>query len=131
MLKTVNSNRKCPLPLRLFEVGDIVVQDPSNDRRCRNERHVCVLYSNRDSGFELVHGVLDRLMTVLDIPQSALKGYSIKPSAHPTFFPGRQADLLYRGRVIGSLGIIHPECLEKFELHYPVSCLEFNLEPFL
>jgi phenylalanyl-tRNA synthetase beta chain len=32
---------------------------------------------------------------------------------------------------IGELGILHPTVLEQFELDYPCSTLEFNLEPFL
>jgi phenylalanyl-tRNA synthetase beta chain len=31
---------------------------------------------------------------------------------------------------IGTLGILHPSVLEKFEIGYPCSALEFNLEPF-
>jgi len=32
---------------------------------------------------------------------------------------------------IGSLGILHPTVLKKFELDYPCSSLEFDVEPFL
>ena len=31
---------------------------------------------------------------------------------------------------IGKLGILHPSVLEKFEIGYPCSALEFSLEPF-
>jgi phenylalanyl-tRNA synthetase beta chain len=31
---------------------------------------------------------------------------------------------------IGRLGILHPGVLEKFEIGYPCSALEFSLEPF-
>lgn len=31
---------------------------------------------------------------------------------------------------IGMLGILHPAVLEKFDITYPCSALEFNLEPF-
>lgn len=31
---------------------------------------------------------------------------------------------------IGLLGILHPTVLEKFEIPYPCSALEFTLEPF-
>ncbi len=139
ILKTVASNKKSPLPIKIFEVGDIVLQDASQDRRARNERRLCVLYSNKTSGFELIHGVLDRLMEMLGVPSLPLNapqsgkasGYAIQPSAHATYFPGRQADILCGGRTIGAFGIVHPEVLEKFEISYPCSCLEINLEPFL
>ena len=32
---------------------------------------------------------------------------------------------------IGAFGILHPTVLEKFDLKYPVSTLELNIEPFL
>jgi phenylalanyl-tRNA synthetase beta chain len=31
---------------------------------------------------------------------------------------------------IGRLGILHPSVLDKFEIGYPCSALEFSLEPF-
>ncbi len=53
----------------------------------------------------------------------------------PTFFPGHAASIHVRlaGKVlvIGSFGILHPSVLEKFELKYPVSTLEMNIEVFL
>ena len=64
--------------------------------------------------------------------------------ADPTFFPGRAATIYYRHTEpttakskpgtedveIGRLGILHPSVLEKFEIGYPCSALEFSLEPF-
>jgi phenylalanyl-tRNA synthetase beta chain len=32
---------------------------------------------------------------------------------------------------LGTLGILHPSVLMNFEIPYPCSALEFNLEPFL
>ena len=47
------------------------------------------------------------------------------------FFPGRAADIVYLGKVIGKLGVIHPEVLQKFEITNPCAALEINVEPFL
>lgn len=70
------------------------------------------------------------------------------------YFPGRAATIFYRpaaakkGKLaslkkdveaalhmnndlnIGSLGILHPSVLEKFDIGFPCSALEFTLEPF-
>jgi phenylalanyl-tRNA synthetase beta chain len=75
-------------------------------------------------------------------------------SKDPAFFPGRAATIYYRApppkqtaisvikndiqavfhtkkdTQIGTLGILHPSVLEKFEISYPCSALEFSLEPF-
>ena len=63
-------------------------------------------------------------------------GYWIEGHDEPTFFPGRSAIVKYRnskGDVvqIGSFGILHPDVLKNFEITYPASAVEINLEPFL
>ncbi len=47
------------------------------------------------------------------------------------FFPERRADVLLRGAKVGVFGIVHPEVLEAFDISYPVSALELDIEPFL
>jgi phenylalanyl-tRNA synthetase beta chain len=63
-------------------------------------------------------------------------GYWIEGHDEPTFFPGRSAIVKYRtleGKVlqIGSFGILHPDVLDAFQLNYPGSAVEINIEPFL
>ena len=35
----------------------------------RNERHVVAVYENKSADFEVVHGLLDRLMRALEVPR--------------------------------------------------------------
>lgn len=67
LLKSVRENRKHPLPIKIFEVYDVVVKDDSKERRARNVRKCGALYCGRKAGFEVVHGLLDKLMLMLDI----------------------------------------------------------------
>lgn len=153
MLKTLACNKSHALPLRLFQVSDTVRLDPLRDTGARNERHLSVAFaSNASSGFELIHGVLDRVMLVLEAtprhfslevalgPRKASTklAYSIIPSKHEMFFPERQADILLylengTNLTIGSFGILHPQVLRNFDLatNVVVSFLEINIEPFL
>jgi phenylalanyl-tRNA synthetase beta chain len=39
-------------------------------------------------------------------------------------------ETVHKDAAIGTLGILHPSVLEKFEIGFPCSALEFNLEPF-
>ncbi|BGP40852.1 phenylalanine--tRNA ligase subunit beta [Rhodotorula kratochvilovae] len=220
LLKSVRENRKHTLPLRIFEVSDVVVQDPREERQARNVRRLGAVFCGRKAGFEVVHGLLDRLMLGLGIKNlvsaasTGESGYYIKASDDATYFPGRSADIYYRAPVsgvdahatlaplqsahaedaqaapastppqaptstprpalapapeqsegkkgpletikdtlaaalpsvaggagavaekvkdvkIGSLGILHPSVLKAYELDYPASALEFDVEPFL
>ncbi|KAL4267871.1 phenylalanyl-tRNA synthetase beta subunit family protein [Pleurotus pulmonarius] len=160
LLKTVRENRSHPLPIKIFETSDVVYKDVTRERQARNERHAAAVWCNKTAGFEIIHGMLDRAMKMLEIPRissgdfKADTGYYIKECDDPMYFPGRAATIYYRAPsskkgaladikqevqtalhiskdiAIGALGILHPTVLEKFDIGYPCSALEFNLEPF-
>lgn len=67
MLKSIRENRKHALPLKVFEVSDVVVKDPSVERQARNVRRLAAVFCGRRAGFEVVHGLLDRLMLGLGV----------------------------------------------------------------
>ncbi|GBC07595.1 hypothetical protein RclHR1_07550015 [Rhizophagus clarus] len=144
ILKTVRENKKHALPIKVFEVSDVVLKDDSLERKAKNERHVCAIYCAKSSGFEFIHGLVNRLMDMLDVKLVSVSGddvgYYIKESEDPTYFPNRCADIFLRRSSksssvitskIGNFGILHPNVLEKFEIIYPCSVVEFNLEEFI
>lgn len=65
LLKTVRENKKHSVPMKIFECSDVVFQDMSAERRARNERHFAAAWYGKSSGFEQVHGLLDRVMVML------------------------------------------------------------------
>uniref|UniRef100_A0A8C8EK73 Phenylalanine--tRNA ligase beta subunit n=1 Tax=Oncorhynchus tshawytscha TaxID=74940 RepID=A0A8C8EK73_ONCTS len=78
LLKTVAANRKMPLPLRLFEISDVVLKDESKDVGARNNRRLCAVYYNKSPGFEVIHGLMDRVMQLLEIKPGQGNGYHIQ-----------------------------------------------------
>ncbi|THH12542.1 hypothetical protein EW146_g7597 [Bondarzewia mesenterica] len=102
LLKTIRENRSHALPLRIFETSDVVFKDTTRERQARNVRHAAAVWCNKTAGFEVVHGLLDRAMAMLEIPKiastdsNAPTGYYIKERPDPTFFPGRAATIYYR-----------------------------------
>lgn len=104
LLKTLRENRKHSLPLRLFEVSDVGFKDESEKERCaRNERRVVASYTDKEARFEIVHGLLDRIMRVLGVEfigrtnnESKERGFWIEESDDPTFLPGRAAVIKFR-----------------------------------
>ena len=69
-------------------------------------------------------------------------GYCWRPSdeTHDAYFSGRQADIYLQASSssssqqaevrIGKFGVIHPDVLSKFDIPFPVSAVELNIEPF-
>lgn len=159
ILKTIRENKNHALPMQAFEVSDVAFKDPTEtERMARNERHVAAVYCNKAAGFEVIHGLLDKLMLMLDIPRlspadrESATGYYLREAEEPSFFPGRAAHILLRRPTpaaeglesmkdlsnslesdvkVGTLGVLHPDVHQAFELAFPCSALEFNLEAFL
>jgi phenylalanyl-tRNA synthetase beta chain len=77
-LKTLAANRKMPLPLKLFEVSDVIFADADAEVGARNERRICAINCNKTAGFEVVHGLLDRVMQMLEVPWKKGEGYYLE-----------------------------------------------------
>lgn len=65
LLKTIRENKKHSVPMKIFEVSDVAFKDLSLERKSRNERHFAAAWYGKTSGFEIVHGLLDRVMAML------------------------------------------------------------------
>ncbi|KZC09055.1 PREDICTED: phenylalanine--tRNA ligase beta subunit [Dufourea novaeangliae] len=134
LLKTLAANKKMPLPQKLFEVSDVVLKDNTMEVGARNNRNLCAVYCNKSDGFEIIHGLLDRMLQVLEVPWSVNgndNGYRLRAVNDPTFLPHRCAKILCYGKVIGKMGVLHPDVILKFDLNIPCSVLEINIESFL
>ncbi|KAI5288983.1 phenylalanine--tRNA ligase subunit beta [Ascosphaera aggregata] len=146
LLKTIRENRKHAVPMKVFEVSDVAFKDLSLERKSRNERHFAAAWYAKTAGFEIVHGLLDRIMAMLKSAyvtrEEGLKNdevvdsrYWIEELNDPMYFPGHAAtvhlSLAGKDHIIGEFGILHPTVLENFDLKYPVSTLEINIEKFL
>jgi phenylalanyl-tRNA synthetase beta chain len=75
-------------------------------------------------------GVVETLLTRLDIAE-----YTFKPAEHPTFHPGRTAELQLSAtgdKTLAILGEVHPLVREAFDLpDQPICLAEFDLEALL
>lgn len=140
LLKTMSCNKGQELPVRIFEVGDVVLQEPTKEVGCRNVRRVAALYSSTKSAFSVLHGALDQLMySLLCEPEhehtesSKRKTYKLVPSEDPSFLVGMQAHIMVDDCAIGIIGELHPEVLgnKGFEINLATSAFELNLEPWL
>lgn len=83
LLKTLRENKALALPLKTFEVSDVVYQNENYERKAHNQRHLAALYSDKKGGFEVVHGLLDRVMQILEVPFiGALESSKLDQASH-------------------------------------------------
>jgi len=65
LLKTLQHNKKVALPIKIFEISDVILKSEGYDVGAKNSRHLCAMYMNINAGFEHIHGLLDRIMLLL------------------------------------------------------------------
>lgn len=149
ILKTFRENKHVPYAkgVKLFEVSDVVLKDPANYVGARNERRLCAVYMGQAAQIEIIHGLMDRIMRLLDVyPMAKYSGldtpipegkkqYYIREGHCGTFFPGRCCDIVVvdgeKENVVGHFGVLHPKVVKNFELRYPGSAIEMSIESFV
>jgi phenylalanyl-tRNA synthetase beta chain len=161
-LKTLAHNKSMSHKdgIRLFEISDVVLVDETNEIGARNARRLVALHAAHTSAFEVVHGLVDKVMRCCQIEPEAsyaagsmteeeiveLKrvarsnlNYFFVQSEDLLMFPGMRANIVLRkvngsefeDVVIGVLGVVHPDVLQKYEVTYPCSVVELDLEALL
>jgi len=177
LLKTFQHNKSSSFAngFKLFEISDAVIIDRENVITdtvvgARNIRKLAAAYAGPTSGFEIIHGLVDRVMTLIEVApeasyvatsgkKSSTTGgadeelyrisregwfYTIAPlpydgDAHESkmYFPGRAAQVLLtkpncKDKIrVGTFGILHPIVLKNFDIQYPCSVVEIDLEELM
>jgi phenylalanyl-tRNA synthetase beta chain len=170
LLKTLQHNKSASFTngFNLFEVSDVVVVDKEHVMTetivgTKNVRKLAAVYAGPTSGFEIIHGLVDRIMTLTEVaPEAAYVATSVKKAqeeeryrvskegwfytiaplsddAHESkmYFAGRAAEVLLTKPGssekirLGTFGILHPSVLKNFDIQYPSSVMELDLELLL
>lgn len=127
LMKNLQMNQSAEKPFRLFEVGDVVVMDPKEDTLTRRELHVASIVHSETSDYTEIKSILDHYCRTLGI----LDQIEIKPSKLPSYTPGRQGEIFFKGQKIGAIGEVHPQIILNFGLGYPTAAFEINAIPLI
>ena len=127
LLKIVEKNIVQQLPIKVFEISDVCLLDEQTETGAKNRRKLAFAYVNNTSALETVQGVLDHILgNKLNMEYN--KRYTTKPSNDLRFFPDRQANLEVDGVQIGIFGVLNPEINKKFDIPFPVTIAEIDIE---
>ena len=141
ILNTLGSNRRIAQSdgIRIFEVARVYLpQQEAKELELPTEKEVMVgvlsgprfttswMASQEDMGFFDAKGALEHLFTGLGIQ------VTYEAASDSILHPGRTASLTARKTVLGVVGEVQPQVLEKFDLEgYPVAMFEIDLESLL
>ncbi|MEM3390883.1 MAG: phenylalanine--tRNA ligase subunit beta [Archaeoglobaceae archaeon] len=114
LLEVLAVNKHCELPIKIFEVGDVVFG-------LKNRLNLCACIMNSKTTFSEIRSVVQAVMRELGF------GWKAVEAEDGAFIAGRQAGIVVNGENVGIFGEVHPEVLERFGIPNPVVAFELEL----
>lgn len=105
-----------------FEIGRIFI--PSEEKLPNEPLSLVIGMYGEANDFYMLKGVVEAILNKIGI-----KNVDFEPEAnHPTFHPGRCANIIYNGSFFGIMGEIHPDVAENYDISARVYICEIDFE---
>jgi len=118
LLSTLQANQHARKPVKIFEIGSIVLPgDPPVDRLAMG-----LAIMDVEVGYEDIQAVVYSLLRILDLR------FTVEPGDKEFLLPGRRARIIVEGEPAGFIGEVSPEVLERLAIEYPVALAELDVE---
>ncbi|MBN2087945.1 phenylalanine--tRNA ligase subunit beta [Candidatus Peregrinibacteria bacterium] len=114
VLETISENRRFRNKFRVFELNPTYFKTGNNE----HEERSSLLAATVNEDFRVLQGVMEEV------------GFKVMPAQQnsPQHHPGREADLVIRGQVVGQIAEVHPQILKNFDIKARVTAASIDLE---
>jgi phenylalanyl-tRNA synthetase beta chain len=109
-------------PQDLAEVGLAAHRDDDENTGVAEARHVAAVLARTDASYEDAKSRLAALCRAFSVDLET------PATEHPSFVPGRVAEVVIDGESVGVVGELHPAVLVEHDLELPVAAFEFRLD---
>ncbi|ABM80737.1 phenylalanine--tRNA ligase subunit beta [Hyperthermus butylicus] len=120
LLRIAASNQH-RIPLRIFELGEVVEVTGEGDRGVRYGRKLAILYMADKAGYEDIQAVVYSIVRLTNDEISVIKEYT-----HPLLIQGRTALAKTKRGLRIIIGEVRPEILERYGIAYPIAVAEID-----
>ena len=121
LVKNLASNKHRLYPQKMFEIGDCIVLDDTQETKTRTLRKLSGVISYDNANLTEMKSVIENVLNYLGYK------YEIKEHSHPSFIDSRVGEIVVDGKSVGMFGELHPKILEKWKLEKPVIAFEIDL----
>ncbi len=109
-------------PHNIFETGKIALINDEENYGVSTINSLGFLSADRSANFNSVSSQVSALFFYLS------KDYKLEEAEDPRFIPGRCANIVSDGKVVGIMGEVHPAVLENWGIGVPCTASEVNLD---
>ena len=124
LMEFLSKNKHVEYPQNIFEVGDVVVLDDSQDTKTKTKKHLAIALASADSSFTAIKEIVESMARRLNL------SFEYTPHEDGAFIKGRCAGIRIKGKkhVLGVVGEINPKVLNNWEIEMPVAAAEIELD---
>ncbi|MEM0079963.1 MAG: phenylalanine--tRNA ligase subunit beta [Nitrososphaerota archaeon] len=126
LIKTLSNNKSSPYPQKIFEIGDVVLPDPSVPERAVRRMKLGCASCHSDASYSEIKSICEEVLENLNIDKWSIVEYD-----EPPFLEGRAAKIMLNDIQIGFMGEIHPQVLENWEIMMPTAALELAIHELI
>lgn len=112
-------------PHKIFEIGKVAFLCNEEVTGTRTRQSLGFLTAAGDANFNTAASEVATILHFLD------HQYTVTESADPRFIPGRQANIMVKGKVVGIFGEVHPAVLENWAITVPCVAGELDIEELM
>jgi len=122
LLMVLENNTHRAYPQELAEIGLAATVDESENTNVAEWRSIGAVIARHDATYEDAKARLAALCADFDVDLET------PATEHPSFIPGRVADVVVDGEIVGVIGEVHPQVLVEHDLELPVAAFELRLD---
>ncbi|BCU66586.1 phenylalanine--tRNA ligase subunit beta [Sulfolobales archaeon HS-7] len=122
ILDVMSSNQSSTFPVKVFEVGDVVIKDSISDTGYSNVTRIAMGIMDSEISYELIQSPVSAILENLGLKPK------YRASEEFPFLKGRSSVIEVRGNKIGVLGEVDPNYLLKLKITYPVAICEISID---
>jgi len=122
MLQFLSKNQHSRMPIRVFEVGEVVVKNEDGETGYENRLNAVYAIMDSKVSFEDLQSPVHYILTSLGL------NVEYKREKNYYLIEGRTAGIYSKGRMIGIIGEVKPKILEELKIKYPIMISEIYLD---
>ncbi len=118
LMRILRRNKHRDLPQKIFEVGAVVRNNKKNNR-------LCALCTASRTSFTEIKSISESILREIGTE------YTIASCNDRTYVPGRGAEIIVNGKMIGTFGEVSPQVVVDFDINHPIIMVEIDLDGFI
>lgn len=122
LLKILSNNLHVEYPQRIFEIGDVIAIDPTQETSTKTMKKLAGAVSHDTANLTEMRSFVESILKYIGVK------YEIKSMKHDSFIATRVGEIIVNGKTIGFFGEISPKVIENFGLERPVIIFEIDIE---